>query len=1047
MNLFFFIALFSAFLGCDASDNFIFVTPSNVTQASQKMEEGGDITLIFEGGDYADENLIVGLLGNCDSLSFESREKVVFQNFGMEISADCSVSIINSEFAFTGETSMLSFYNGTSLLVSNTTIGGGEDSIHWNSEGEGSTVSIANSLFESSLSIANSEVEISGSTFLIGGKISLQSCTSTLVDCQFKDGQSNVDSIVSSTGNGPSLSLKNCTFYDAQSIILVSSDSQETLLEDCEFRNHAVAHSGTSLLIDGGVSKLSRCKFLGNVEGKTLAVTILSTELEISDSFFADYNSTIYGDVQELLVSSLVLRNSEFYNGGSESGVVSHVHNITVYNCTFKDNSISRDSWFGYYGGACFNYIDIITVYDSVFMNNVANYGGVMADTNYFSFIEFHNSSFYENRATDFTGGALDFSYSVTYFKIENCHFEANSAANSGGAVYLGYQFTSLEECSISDTRFVGNLAELDGGAIKLDRDTSKVVLSKIYGIDNVALGSGGTLSGNNIQGLTLSEFYINGSYAQIGGAIEITARGSTQVQLVNSVIITGVAQVIGGGISISGAVAQLLISNTSFAKCDGNSLGGAILMGGSSRIAEVVFDNMTLDCNTAMKGGGIGIAGNIQKVQITNTVFLKNRGNDGSAVHIDSKIRISSVHLSDCTALKNQIDSGGGSPFHFGKVDNITLERFIAESNTGNNGGVVNSLGFYRFESIDSVFINNSAQTGGAVFLRLDYFNSSVEIFGSLFDSNEAKLQSGALSLSSTVNNQLVPGPIATISSSVFNNQKAEEGSISSISGFFDQIYIEGVKAFKNAAGSGSAFAFGSFGGSLRVLDSNFTRNTGREGAVFHLTSSSTFEAASFSSTHFESNSAFSNGGCVSLESAVNLEISNCDFVKNSARENGGSLSISVIGSKRQLRDGSFNVTVTSSSFSENMAGVGPAVRSNGNLFLNQVKFNYNRLISGAFSDVSLDSDSSAFLTGTTGSFTLASNSSRLFSSNSQLGITCGDAEYQSTFDSTTGSYKCTRIPRSLSAVEIVNPRDSLSGGAIAGIIIGCVVFLSSLR
>jgi CSLREA domain-containing protein len=155
----------------------------------------------------------------------------------------------------------------------------------------------------------------------------------------------------------------------------------------------------------------------------------------------------------------------------------------------------------GWDGGAIFSYRGILMMDDAYFEDNTADAGGaLLLDSGQST--SFAYSTFINNTATDYFGGAMVLNQAVNPVSIESSVFTGNTAGNGGGAIYGQYG-----TINIADSAFRLNEATQGGGGIFITSDAG-LNLDQVEITHNTSgdVGGGILLYGNlNATNLTLA--------------------------------------------------------------------------------------------------------------------------------------------------------------------------------------------------------------------------------------------------------------------------------------------------------------------------------------------------------------------------------------------------------------------------------------------------------------------------------------------------------------------------------------------------------------
>ena len=312
------------------------------------------------------------------------------------------------------------------------------------------------------------------------------------------------------------------------------------------------------------------------------------------------------------------------------------------------------------------------------------------------------------------------------------------------------------------------------------------------------------------------------------------------------------------------------------------SALGGAVYVNGTRAvISDCIFVN-----NTAEYGGAIY---NAVDLTIDSTVFDGNVAIEGGAVATDGDLTVTESLFINNIATGDGENGGAGAAICGMFADDFTLT--IADSTFENNtawtgeessswGGAIDTC--FDTVIIDSEFINNTAECGGAISASF----GTVEISGSNFTENKAIAGGAIYSINSDV----------SIAESNFTENEA----------------IEEAGAIYNGAE-----------GALTIESSDFIGNSATLGGAIYNDEEGELSAyAEITDSTFEDNSAENGGAIFSL--SADLIISEVSFIDNIAADYGGAV----------CSDN--GATITDSVFEGNIADVGNAIFvSGGELFL----------------------------------------------------------------------------------------------------------------
>ena len=276
------------------------------------------------------------------------------------------------------------------------------------------------------------------------------------------------------------------------------------------------------------------------------------------------------------------VKNSEFDNNAAiDNGgaIYSLGESTTITNSTFTNCSSLTGS-----GGAIYIYSDYNVITDCTFVNSSALDGGAIYVSGNNNII--NNSKYFSNEA--FNDGGAVFLVGADCC-VNNSYFESNRASEDGGAMYAKGTIDFI----IDNCTYVNNFAEIDGGAITLEK--SAVVNSSIFK-NNSALAAGAIFSKDMLD---ISDSLFDENSAEAGGALVL----SDDTEIISSNFTKNIAY-----------------------------NGGAI----------AIIDDLTLNINDTQFKGNLANLGSNNVVLITNaTVVVDNETTS------DSPLMLKSVTLS----------------------------------------------------------------------------------------------------------------------------------------------------------------------------------------------------------------------------------------------------------------------------------------------------------------------------------------------------------------------------------------------------------------
>lgn len=480
-----------------------------------------------------------------------------------------------------------------------------------------------------------------------------------------------------------------------------------------------------------------------------------------------------------------------------------------------------------------------------------------------------------------------------------------NDFDSRGGGIFALDSSTAV----IGNCTFSANSADLGGGIYGGNSDFS--VLGCIF-ISNEATDGGGVYVEGAMPSIINCTF--DGNEATHGGGMFV---GNTSPSIVNCAFLSNAADQ-GGG------VAKSFGGNPQFTNCE-FSQNFAMMTGGGLYVgaAGVTLTDCIIDGNIALDDGGGMWNGSQASTTATNSVFSGNlAGANGGGLYNE----FADIDLSTCTFNDNAADNGGGM---YSISAAPVLTACIFSENGGDfGGGMYNENGEASFE--DCSFIGNEAIDGAGLYTTGEslvlitsctfgnnqavedengdggrgggVFNASnLDLTGSTFDLNSAERHGGGLfnfasaptlqGCSFTGNSAILGGGIANENGS--NSVLTEctfTGNIAEFGG--------GVSNFNGSDGLITDCLFS---------DNEVVGAVPSSGGGIHCHASSPMIVDCL----FVANTAFREGGGISLKAGSNATVTRCTFEGNFAHRDGGGLWAF-----------ESNPTITGCTFAQNVCG-----------------------------------------------------------------------------------------------------------------------------
>lgn len=535
--------------------------------------------------------------------------------------------------------------------------------------------------------IENSEVTITGANFK-GNESSADSSTASNSGGTMGGGVVNITGgklTVSSTTmdgnktgyyggailtNGTNVTInQNSVFTNTTGrtgAVLAFRSSSKVVMQDSSITNNTTSANGV-MYMNGGTLDITNVTASGNTgyNGGVLYISGGSTKATIKDSNWSNNTAT---------------------NGGA---ININSASVEIENSEFKENSANL-------GGAIYNPQGTLTIKDTTFMQNTA--------------VKDSNSSNGNGGAICVVGG--------TVTGTGNNLFDANSAENHGGAVYVSY-------INNDDATKTGGIFTLTDGALK----------------NNSALAGGAISSRTSCEvtltGTELSNNEATGDASNEGGGAIFTNNNALTL---SGVVLDGNKTAYYGG-AVNALGANATIKDNTQIKNSIGATGAAVCMRDN---AVYEFENVVLSNNIATSGSGVIYATGNATLNIKGLVASNNKNNNGGVLYTSGS---AVTTISDSQFNANTAVSYGGAIDHrsSGKLT-ITSSTFT-DNKAGISGGAINAKGTGKVEIINCDFDGNEteatktesgniARGGGAIFVTSV---GDVSVTGGSFTNNNA--------------------------------------------------------------------------------------------------------------------------------------------------------------------------------------------------------------------------------------------------------------------------------------------------------------------
>ena len=322
-----------------------------------------------------------------------------------------------------------------------------------------------------------------------------------LKDCEFTDNATDLEA--SAIHNSGTLGVDGCQFKGKQEHVIVNNG--EITLKNLEIEKHHKILTSHNIHISEDDKNLLKDQILIVGHAKDLIDLIHSgkKEIRLNTYFYASHvdidvddliidgnGNTINGELSSIIfkikadnvvLKNIIFKNVEWFKGDG-SAIVNYDNTLKIENCTFEKN-------IGENGAAIYNETGQITIIDSIFKKNVADYdadGGSIFNLDGNIYLD--NCKFAGNEA-GYCGGAI---YNKNGFiDVYNCDFTDNCCRYLGETLMIWYGgaiYNKNGEINVDECNFTGNSASGPGDAIfNLSRICVKNSIFKGDGADDIA--------------------------------------------------------------------------------------------------------------------------------------------------------------------------------------------------------------------------------------------------------------------------------------------------------------------------------------------------------------------------------------------------------------------------------------------------------------------------------------------------------------------------------------------------------------------------------
>jgi predicted outer membrane repeat protein len=291
----------------------------------------------------------------------------------------------------------------------------------------------------------------------------------------------------------------------------------------------------------------------------------------------------------------------------------------------------------------------------------------------------------------------------------------AHLGSNHGG----GLRIRDSNALVISNT-IRDNTAFLLGGGVWVQRGAPVLLGNHIMNNHTLGLGQdayGGGVQLENTQAMLLANLIasnvVSGTEAY-GGGLEIAGTGAGQVTLMRNRFISNTALIapadlgFGGGIAVNSG--QVFLQDSSLISNTATTSGGGIYIGGSSdNCCNLVGEDILIQFNTAVQGGGLYDDGHSAALRDA-LVFGNTATADGGGLFINAGGMFS---FTNGALIANLAAQDGGAIYNSG-VFSLSNTTVSGNSASGKGGGIAN---FDLGNLVNATVSDNTSGNGAGLF------------------------------------------------------------------------------------------------------------------------------------------------------------------------------------------------------------------------------------------------------------------------------------------------------------------------------------------
>ena len=565
-----------------------------------------------------------------------------------------------------------------------------------------------------------------------------------ITNCTFED-SSNTAIFSESSNNTVSIRIAYCLFIaNGGGAVWWTLSTGDVSIKECTFQSNSANGVGGAVLLYGSTGDVSitNCAFHSNsaVAGGGVCSYQSTGDVSITNCTFQNNSATIGGGGGVLFSEStgtVSIKNCIFQNNSVTGGDLpmcgggvafnKSTRDISITNCTFQNNSITGISSTSGGGGLCFAMsVGNVSITNNTFQNNsitgISVGGGGLCFLMSVGNISITKNTFQNNSITGSSivgGGGVSFDMSAGNISITNNTFQNNSASNDGdgdvgGGGVCFYKLTgdaSIKDCTFQDNSAIGGGKGGGGGVVLFDSAGNVSITSCTFQNNSAANGlggGGGVLLYESTSDVSITKCIFQHNSVTKGGNI---GGGGGVLSIISSC-----------DVSITNCTFQ---NNRATTDRVGSAGGGVMfyVSTGDASITSCTFEN-----NSALYGGAVywnAVLGELHNDYIS--IMLHGTT---SNINILLQGLTGDISITNCTFQSNSAAIGGGGvytwagfvqnnmEFNAGSTGYVTITNCTFQNNRATFGGAIFISSISSILISESMFTNNTADTGAAAYV-----------------------------------------------------------------------------------------------------------------------------------------------------------------------------------------------------------------------------------------------------------------------------------------------------------------------------------------